>query len=175
MIDSHAISLFSEHRAYELQEPCSTFYTPQNKGALISRLDKMTHEVKAELTNQGFEDSRVHVERMLNMRFEGTDTALMVLPNDQDSDGKEDFEAAFNRAYKSEFGFLLDTKSIIVDDIKVRVLLSVYSFRSLIAIHVFLGPWNRKDFRHTWRVRLCGSGKAYDTTRGYPGEGRCEA
>ena len=53
------------------------------------------------------------------MRFEGTDTALMVLPDEKDGDGKEDFEAAFNRVYKTEFGFLLDTKSIIVDDIKV--------------------------------------------------------
>lgn len=44
----------------------------------------------------------------------------MVLPNEKDGDGKEDFEAAFKRVYKSEFGFLLETKSIIVDDIKVR-------------------------------------------------------
>lgn len=82
----------------------------------------MTHDVRTELTNQGFEDGRVHVERMLNMRFEGTDTALMILPNDQDGDQKEDFEAAFKREYKSQFGFLLDAKSIIVDDIKVCVL-----------------------------------------------------
>jgi len=104
---------------YELQEPCSTFYTPQNKPTLISRLDKMTKDVRTELEKQGFEGTRIHIERMLNMRFEGTDTALMILPNDQDGDGTEDFEAAFKRAYKQEFGFLLDTKSIIVDDIKV--------------------------------------------------------
>jgi len=56
------------------------------------------------------------------MRFEGTDTALMILPSEEDGgpDEKEDFEAAFKRTYKSEFGFLLETKTIIVDDIKVR-------------------------------------------------------
>jgi 5-oxoprolinase (ATP-hydrolysing) len=86
---------------------------------LTARLDKLTADVQRELERQGFETSRVHVERMLNMRFEGTDTALMVLPNASDGDGKEDFEAAFKRVYKSEFGFLLETKSIIVDDIKV--------------------------------------------------------
>ena len=59
---------------------------------------------------------------MLNMRFEGTDTALMVLPHDDDGDGTEDFEAAFKRVYRTEFGFLLDTKSIIVDDVKVSAL-----------------------------------------------------
>ena len=56
---------------------------------------------------------------MLNMRFEGTDTALMVLPLPSDGDGEEDFEAAFRRVYKAEFGFLLETKTVIVDDVKV--------------------------------------------------------
>lgn len=106
--------------AFELQEPCSTFYTPQNVPTLKSRLDKMTKDVRAELEKQGFEEHRIHVERMLNMRFEGTDTALMVLPAEGDGNGDEDFEAAFKRVYKSEFGFLLETKVIIVDDIKVH-------------------------------------------------------
>ncbi|KAG6919707.1 hypothetical protein DXG01_002653 [Tephrocybe rancida] len=112
-----AYGLALADRVYELQEPCSTFYNANNKGSLIERLDKMTSSVKTELTRQGFQENRVHVERMLNMRFEGTDTALMILA---EADGKEDFEAAFYKAYKSEFGFVLDTKSIIVDDIKVR-------------------------------------------------------
>jgi 5-oxoprolinase (ATP-hydrolysing) len=104
-------------RAYEIQEPSSTFYTSQNQLSLLSRLDKMTKDVCLELEKQGFEQKRIYVERMLNMRFEGTDTALMVLPTKDDGD--EDFEAAFKRVYKAEFGFLLDEKRIIVDDIKV--------------------------------------------------------
>lgn len=80
---------------------------------LLARLDRLTKDVRAELVSQGFEGNRKHVERMSNMRFEGTDTALMVLPRAQD------FEKAFKRVHKSEFGFLLDTKSIIVDDIEV--------------------------------------------------------
>ena len=55
---------------------------------------------------------------MLNMRFDGTDTALMVLPGPEDGEG-EDFLTAFRRVYKSEIGFLLETKNIIVDDIRV--------------------------------------------------------
>ncbi|KAF8147391.1 Hydantoinase/oxoprolinase N-terminal region-domain-containing protein [Crassisporium funariophilum] len=111
--------LIHRYMHMKLQEPSSTFYTPQNKQTLISRLDKMTTQVRTELQKQGFEDHRIHIERMLNMRFEGTDTALMVLPTAADGE-EEDFEAAFKRVYKVEFGFLLDTKSIIVDDVKVR-------------------------------------------------------
>ncbi|KAG1858565.1 Hydantoinase/oxoprolinase-domain-containing protein [Suillus subluteus] len=115
-----AYGLALADRAYELQEPSSTFYSAQTRRYLTARLDKLTSDVKVELKRQGFEGDRVRVERMLNMRFEGTDTALMVLPNENDGDGTEDFEAAFRRVYKAEFGFLLDTKSIIVDDVKVR-------------------------------------------------------
>ncbi|KAF9036133.1 hypothetical protein BDZ89DRAFT_1157685 [Hymenopellis radicata] len=112
-----AYGLALADRAYELQEPSSAFYSESTKPTLLARLDKLTHDVQTELRRQGFEDSRIHVERMLNMRFEGTDTALMVLPAPGEN---EDFEAAFKRVYKSEFGFLLETKTITVDDIKVR-------------------------------------------------------
>lgn len=109
---------------FERQLPASTFYTPENKPSLIQRLDKLEAEVRAELQRQGFSGKRVHTERMLNMRFDGTDTALMVLVTEEDSkvNGEpEDFLTAFRRTYKNEFGFLLDTKKIIVDDIKVTV------------------------------------------------------
>lgn len=91
---------------------------------MIQRLDKLEGDVRTELKRQGFEGPRVRVERMLNMRFDGTDTALMVLPTEEDSKASgegegEDFLAAFRTAYKNEFGFLLDTKNVIVDDIKV--------------------------------------------------------
>ncbi|KAJ3558242.1 hypothetical protein NM688_g1038 [Phlebia brevispora] len=115
-----AYGLALADRAFELQEPSSTFYTADNRPTLKQRLDRIETDVKAELKRQGFEGSHVHTERMLNMRFEGTDTALMVLPSPHDGDGNEDFEAAFKRVYKAEFGFLLETKTIIVDDVKVR-------------------------------------------------------
>ncbi|KAL0948059.1 hypothetical protein HGRIS_010682 [Hohenbuehelia grisea] len=114
-----AYGLALADRAFELQEPSSTFYTAQNKATLVSRLDKLTNDVQAELKHQGFEEERIHVERMLNMRFDGTDTALMVLP-DPEKDGADDYETAFKRVYKSEFGFVLEDKNIIVDDVKVR-------------------------------------------------------
>ncbi|KAI0086806.1 5-oxoprolinase [Irpex rosettiformis] len=115
-----AYGLALADRAFELQEPSSTFYTPENRKTLKSRLDKLDKDVREELKRQGFDGHHVTTERMLNMRFEGTDTALMVLPSKRDGDGQEDFEAAFKRVYKAEFGFLLETKTIVVDDIKVR-------------------------------------------------------
>lgn len=127
----HSERSLKEHRVYERQEPSSTFYTGQNKSLLISRLDKLEEDVRGELRSQGFEERRIHVERALNMRFEGTDTALMVLPETADGDGKEDFEAAFKRVYMAEFGFLLETKTIIVDDIKVGCCSHMFPWKDL--------------------------------------------
>jgi N-methylhydantoinase A/acetone carboxylase, beta subunit len=113
---------------------------------LVSRLDKMTVEVRAELMRQGFEEDRIHVQRMLNMRFEGTDTAMMIIPDVTDGDGDEDFESAFKKAYRIEFGFLLEGKTIIIDDIKVIFILIFDDGMVL---------WTRSQVR--------GIGKTFDT------------
>jgi len=90
----------------------------------MSRLDALSSSAKGALKEQGFEDSKIRTERYLNMRFDGTDNAMMVVaPLVNDGSGiqdETDFETAFKRSYKEEFGFLLENKVIIVDDIKVR-------------------------------------------------------
>jgi len=113
-----AYGLALADRAFELQEPCSTPYNLSTKRHLISRLDALTSLVLSELKRQGFSGSRARVERMLNMRFDGTDTALMVTCGEAEKEGEE-FDRAFRREYKNEFGFLLEAR-IVVDDVKVR-------------------------------------------------------
>jgi len=114
-----AYGLALAERVYEIQEPASAFYTAENMPTLSSRLDVLTEATRKELEEQGFAPARIRTERLLNMRFNGTDTALMVLP-DAGKDKDEDYLGAFRRAYRAEFGFLLDEARIIVDDIKVR-------------------------------------------------------
>lgn len=149
--------------AFELQEPSSTFYTAENRKGLVQRLDKLDAEVRAELKRQGFDGEYVHTERMLNMRFEGTDTALMVLPRAEDGDGNEDFEAAFKRVYKAEFGFLLETKTITVDDVKVSTVVSITSIKPN---QTPPGAGHREDFRHTRGICVLRNGEVADTIGG---------
>lgn len=129
---------------FERQLPSSTLYTKENKPSLVKKLDGLEAQVRAELERQGFSGKRVHVERMLNMRFEGTDTSLMVLPTEEDSKASgepEDFLTAFRKAYKDEFGFLLDTKNIIVDDIKVNCSLLPPSYSYIIFMQSTANCW----------------------------------
>lgn len=107
----------------EQQEPSAEIFSESSFPRLLNRLNNLTNSVKAALEKQGFNGSRVMFERYLNMRWEGTDTAMMALgssPRGDEDVPKEDFEDAFKKAYKHEFGFLLEGKRIIVDDIKVR-------------------------------------------------------
>lgn len=51
------------------------------------------------------------------MRYEGTDCALMVV---KPSESKGDYLQSFLERYKSEFGFTIPSKAVLVDDIRVR-------------------------------------------------------
>lgn len=99
---------------YEEQEPCSAIYHPSSL-YFTERLDKIGNRVSEELARQGFTSDQVKLARMLHMRFNGSDTALMI---SEPADG--DFEQEFYRVYKHEFGFLLESK-VIVDDFKVSL------------------------------------------------------
>ena len=112
-----AYGMALSNRAYEQQEPCAVEYNESNKAGLQSRLDRLSGEVVAELNRQGFSGKHVEVEHYLNMRYDGSDTALMTLAP---TDGSNDFKTAFEARYREEFGFLIEGKSIIVDDVRVR-------------------------------------------------------
>ncbi|TKY89552.1 hypothetical protein EX895_001337 [Sporisorium graminicola] len=107
-------------RVFEHQEPCSETWggaESEAKGRIQKRVEQLRSKVKRELEAQGFRAERIELQTLLNLRYEGTDTSLMTL---QPSDGSWDFERVFVDKYKQEFGFVLEDKNIIVDDIRVR-------------------------------------------------------
>ncbi|KAG8942316.1 hypothetical protein FRC00_011918, partial [Tulasnella sp. 408] len=98
-----AYGLALADRAVEQQEPSAEVFSESSSSRLLGRLNNLTNSVKAALEKQGFSGRRVVFERYLNMRWEGTDTALMALgssPRGDEDVPKEDFEDAFKKAYK---------------------------------------------------------------------------
>jgi len=169
-----AYGLALADRAFERQEPCSDSYNSSTRSIILQRLDKLESEVRNELKRQGFEGDRVGIERMLNMRFNGTDTALMILPTDEDEEAesgdkaeKEDFLRAFKRKYKEEFGFLLEGNDVVVDDIKVRGTGKLYDtlgpsvYAELKTLEKRPVADGRVDSRHS--VYFDGVGRVHDT------------
>ncbi|EEB95018.1 hypothetical protein MPER_06078, partial [Moniliophthora perniciosa FA553] len=113
-------------RVFEQQEPCSSVYSNETKSHLLSRIERLRGEVVDELKRQGFSEDRIVTECYLNMsgfsadlqpRYDGSDTSLMTLAP---KDGSFDFQRAFEEIYQKEFGFLLEDKSAVVDDVRVR-------------------------------------------------------
>ncbi|KAK4152553.1 putative oxysterol binding protein [Chaetomidium leptoderma] len=103
----------------ERQEPDSTVWT--DKSEVVDQLKKKVEGLKGKsrqaLQEQGFEDSNIVVEEYLNMRYRGTESALMIV---KPADGGWDFGNAFVEHHRYEFGFTLDDRDIIVDDVRVR-------------------------------------------------------
>jgi 5-oxoprolinase (ATP-hydrolysing) len=104
---------------YDFQEPCAQKYQYDREMSRVFKktIDELTSKGRDALNKEGFSNSRQKVEVFLNMRFEGTDTALMI-PADNLS---IDLSVVFHDRYIREFGFYLE-RSIIVDDIRVRMI-----------------------------------------------------
>jgi 5-oxoprolinase (ATP-hydrolysing) len=99
----------------ELQEPCALAYNDSTFPDILSRLHRLDESVKKQLRGNGFSESHVHSEKYLNLRYEGTDSAVMTLQPDD-----LNYIKAFEDAYFREFGFNLVGRNVIVDDIRVR-------------------------------------------------------
>ena len=65
-------------RVYESQEPCSSVYDAETIPMLRSRLAGIDRRVRTELDAQGFKEDQIKTEKVLHMRFNGSDTALMM-------------------------------------------------------------------------------------------------
>lgn len=67
------------------------------------------------LKDQGFLESEVRHLKFLNLRYQGTDTSLMILESEE-----KDFAEQFVENYKREFGFYLKDRDILIDNMRVR-------------------------------------------------------
>ncbi|KAJ1350267.1 hypothetical protein KIN20_006015 [Parelaphostrongylus tenuis] len=104
----------------EVQEPANIVFTPETMPLLIERFAVLSEKAEKHLKEQGFDSIRF--EHFLHMRYARTDCAIMVTSN-YDSRIPETmscFVTVFNANYKREFGFVLENREIIVDDIRVR-------------------------------------------------------
>ncbi|KAK2626126.1 hypothetical protein QTJ16_004388 [Diplocarpon rosae] len=99
----------------DFQEPESVLFNDETKASIDQRLESLKSRALANLTARGFRASQVVHRAMLNMRYVGSDTALMI-PKPA---GDEDFGTAFRRRHMREFGFV-QHREILVDDVCVR-------------------------------------------------------
>ncbi|GAB7322906.1 hypothetical protein MBLNU13_g05451t1 [Cladosporium sp. NU13] len=113
----------------ERQEPESKVWSEgegEAKTYLQGKMDELKKKSATTLRDQGFEEGQLHFDEYLNMRYRGTESALMILKPTSD-EAKDEFsgeEWAFGKAFikqhEQEFGFTLPDRDIIIDDVRVR-------------------------------------------------------
>jgi 5-oxoprolinase (ATP-hydrolysing) len=101
---------------HEVQEPSSAKFSSGAEKDLQKRVEELQQRASEELKKQGFDDKSIQHELYLNMRYQGTDTSLMMIKPESDWD----FGKAFVERHEQEFGFTLPDRDILVDDIRVR-------------------------------------------------------
>ena len=102
----------------ERQEPDSTVWKAE--GGVVEELKRKMEGLKEKsrqaLREQGFDEGEIVFEEYLNMRYRGTESALMIIKPVEGWD----FGTAFVEHHRYEFGFTLDERDVIVDDVRVR-------------------------------------------------------
>jgi 5-oxoprolinase (ATP-hydrolysing) len=83
--------------------------------ALAAQLDQLGAAAAAEMAKQGVPESRIALVRRVHLRYEGTDSAIVV-PFADAVQMREQFDAA----YKKRFSFLMPSKALVVEAVSVE-------------------------------------------------------
>ncbi|KAF6140254.1 hypothetical protein GIB67_000302 [Kingdonia uniflora] len=103
----------------DAQEPYSAVYCPESVFEASRREAILLEQVTEKLREQGFGSESISTDTYLNLRYEGTDTAIMVKRQNEDSMGS-DYAVEFVRKFQHEYGFKLQNRNILICDVRVR-------------------------------------------------------
>ncbi|CAI4222110.1 unnamed protein product [Auanema sp. JU1783] len=106
----------------DVQQPLQFTFEEENFNTIMMLFAELSGKVKQDLYEQKFTSKSVRCEFFLHMRFERTDCAIMVKSSLETGNLEElhSFTRLFRENYKREFGFILENRKIIIDDIRVR-------------------------------------------------------
>jgi 5-oxoprolinase (ATP-hydrolysing) len=90
---------------------------PQALAALGATLDRLAGDARAELERQGVPPPRIRVVRRAHLRYEGTDTALIV-----PSGSFEEMQAAFDAEYLKRYSFLMEGRALVIEAASVEAI-----------------------------------------------------
>ncbi|KAL5834710.1 hypothetical protein ACOSQ4_014207 [Xanthoceras sorbifolium] len=104
----------------DAQEPYSAVYGPESVLEASRRETVLLKLVKHNLQEQGFRDENITTETYLNLRYEGTDTAIMVKRQMTEDGFGCDYAVEFVKLFQQEYGFKLQNRNILICDVRVR-------------------------------------------------------
>ncbi|KAK3031712.1 hypothetical protein RJ639_035298 [Escallonia herrerae] len=104
----------------EAQEPYSAIYGSESVIEVARREAILLKQAKRKLQEQGFREENITTETYLNLRYQGTDTAIMVKKHTNEDGSGSDYAVEFVKLFQQEYGFKLQNRSILICDVRVR-------------------------------------------------------
>ena len=105
----------------EKQTACFAAYSKENEKLFEKTADELREVVTRELVEEeGFTRDVIETELYLNMRFEGTDAPMMIKEPSKKSNPSRSFMDEFRDRFRAEYGFVMENREAIVDDVRVR-------------------------------------------------------
>jgi 5-oxoprolinase (ATP-hydrolysing) len=84
-----------------------------------ARLEHLALKARSALVKQGYSENAIVIEKYLNMRYQGTDNAIMIKES-KTTNSELPYAKAFIEQYRREFGFVLEGRDLLIDDFRVR-------------------------------------------------------
>ncbi|BCB18827.1 hydantoinase B/oxoprolinase family protein [Bosea sp. ANAM02] len=85
------------------------------KAAIEAVAAKLAADAKAEVAGQGVAESDITIHTRAHIRYSGTDTAIAV-----PAGTRAEMQTAFQTAHKARFGFMDETKALVVEAVEVE-------------------------------------------------------
>ena len=90
---------------------------PASRAALDAAFAEMAADARAQILGQGVPAGNIVVRQRVHVRYDGTDSALVV------EDGSlEDIKARFESAYRMRYSFLMEHKPLVVEAVSVEAI-----------------------------------------------------
>lgn len=100
----------------EAQKPHNQIFTDECRAGLNDTFAGLQDQVEAKIVAQGISKAQIRFEYFLNMRYKGTETAMMIMET-----AETGFKSGFLKRHLQEFNFVFpDDRPILIDDIRVR-------------------------------------------------------
>jgi 5-oxoprolinase (ATP-hydrolysing) len=137
-------------REQAMELPLST----QSLGQLVAELSKLAEQASGDLLAQGVSQQQIDVIKRTHLRYDGTDSVIVVSFGDM-ANMVEQFESA----YKKRYSFLMPEKTMIIEAISVEAI-GISTDREEKAEHL---PPRQGPLPITETVRLFSTGQWHDT------------
>ena len=90
---------------------------PASRDALDAAFAQMAGDASTQLLGQGLSAAQIAIRQRVHVRYDGTDSALVV-----DDGSLEEIKARFEAAYRMRYSFLMEHKALVVEAVSVEAI-----------------------------------------------------